>query len=116
MLSAALVHPLRPGKGADFDAFNTQERRERLAAELEPGGRVTKAAVVAMLAAVVKKGDKSRGSMVKVPSLAGQSLPSQPPHMEVCGSRLLHDLSHAATPLALGGRGAVARPSQSRPF
>ena len=44
-------------------------------------------------------------SMVKVPSLAGQSAPSQPPHMEAFGPRLLHTLwrSHGATPLALGG-------------
>ena len=43
--------------------------------------------------------------MVKAPSLAGQSSPSQPPHMEAFGSRLLYTLwrSHGATPLALRG-------------
>ena len=44
-------------------------------------------------------------SMAKAPSLAGQSSPSQPPHMEAFGSRLLYTLwrSHGATPLALRG-------------
>ena len=44
-------------------------------------------------------------SMVKVPSSAGQSSPSQPPRKKAFGSRLLHTLwrSHGATPLALGG-------------
>ena len=46
-----------------------------------------------------------RASMVNMPSSAGQSLPSQPPHMEAFGSRLLYLLwrSHGATQHALGG-------------
>ena len=44
-------------------------------------------------------------SMVKVPSLAGQSSPSQPPHIKASGSRLLYTLwrSRGATPLARRG-------------
>ena len=44
-------------------------------------------------------------SMVKAPSLAGQSSPSQPFHMEAFGSRLLYTLwrSDGANPPALGG-------------
>ena len=44
-------------------------------------------------------------SMVKGPSLAGQSSPSQHPHMEAFGSRLLYTLwrSHGALSLALRG-------------
>ena len=44
-------------------------------------------------------------SMVRVPSLAGQSSPSQRPHMEAFGSRLLYTLwrSHGATQHALRG-------------
>ena len=52
-----------------------------------------------------KKAFQVGASMVKVPSLAGPSSPSQPPHMEAFGSRLLHTLwrSHGAAQLALKG-------------
>ena len=43
--------------------------------------------------------------MAKVPSLAGQSAPSQPPHMGLIGSWLLHPLRRS--------RGATPLPSQS---
>ena len=50
-------------------------------------------------------GAAGAASMVKAPSLAGQSSPSQPPHMEAFGPRLRYTLwrSHGATPLALRG-------------
>ena len=51
---------------------------------------------------LARAGGRSR---VQVPSLAGQSSPSPPPHMEAFGSRLLYTLwrSHGATRLALRG-------------
>ena len=58
------------------------------------------------------------GSMANVPSMAGQSAPSQPLHLAIFGPRLLYTLwrSHGATPLALRGSGAVVRRSRSRSF
>ena len=49
--------------------------------------------------------DYEHGSMVKAPSWAGQSAPSQPPHVGSLGSWLLYTLwrSHAATQLARRG-------------
>ena len=56
--------------------------------------------------------------MARVPSLAGQSSQSPPPHLAIFGFGLLYALrrSHPATQRALRGEGAVARPSQSRSF
>ena len=81
-----------------------------------PGARAIRRRVVRRVARRVARRVRARlarlapllyrgRSMVKAPSVAGQSSPSQPPHVAIFGPRLLYALwrSHGATPLALGG-------------
>ena len=66
--------------------------------------RALTSSLLASLSHAIKL-QKGASSMVKAPSWAGQSAPSQPPHMGSLGSWLLYTLwrSHAATQLAHRG-------------